>query len=831
MKHHASSPIKSSWTKLQNLLDGKENQDYNEFSDTPMMRSENRFSATPEYGVTGKPGRKYKQRPVSATIRRRPPSRNMKASASGAYPRIGSQQELGSAGWKSELIRETTMKRKQVERFSENVILNKAMSQSHRNSIGYQHVIEKKRSFKILERSRVHNQIVPGIASSFLLRIFEAKCKEMGIPIIAEQQKRFFDMCQKWCQNRKFVIRESNLGPEAAKIISEMIQTHLSLAQIDIRKNAIGDRGIREIGKALSRTQHIVHLDVSSNDIGQEGAKAFFCHLSKNRSITSVDMSSHEGLHRNRLGSGGAQPLHKLLQENDVLTFLNLSGTSLGTEGIFFLGLGLENNSTLMGLDISNNDIGAMGIETLSKVLVTCAIRSLNLSRNKLGDQGAEHLSKIFPNKMTTLQVSKLDLSVNEMTPSGANKILEGLRKNTYMEEVILDKNNFGDITSLAYCLKDNIILQSLSLQSCNIGPIGALHISDGLRKNGTLSTLSLASNPIEDDGATEIGESLSANKKLITLDLSSCKIGDIGGKQLGLGLRSNISLKNLSLKDNSLGMDAGQDLCELLVPNKTLQKLQLEMNPMPFRYTKELVKLIDRNLTLFKRELLPQYQQTIDHLQADEGKLEKTQTQISKFLEKTELVEKHLDMANRKREEVREVEGEKYKALEKEFTRIMERQGYLHEKSQKVNEKIAQTQMNSDYEMKTYEHKIEIITQESNRIMKDITIKQEEILKRKSHYQQEIERLKKTLQEALQKKSIADTTLRAFKQQVDHRRARLESGRPDVTSPRSPDETKTTELSSPPSKKGGGLSNSKEKPTGAKKSKRGKGRAKKSNA
>jgi hypothetical protein len=56
--------------------------------------------------------------------------------------------------------------------------------------------------------------------------------------------------------------------------------------------------------------------------------------LKENNSVVEVDVSSLDGLNRNKIGHSGARAIERMLKNNHVISYLNLGGNMLGTEGI-----------------------------------------------------------------------------------------------------------------------------------------------------------------------------------------------------------------------------------------------------------------------------------------------------------------------------------------------------------------------------------------------------------------------------------------------------------------------------------------------------------------
>jgi hypothetical protein len=71
--------------------------------------------------------------------------------------------------------------------------------------------------------------------------------------------------------DRKFDMKDSGLGSEAAKAISEAIAHSKGFATLVLSRNPIGDTGAKAVAQAIAKNNSLVHLDVRSNDLSSEG--------------------------------------------------------------------------------------------------------------------------------------------------------------------------------------------------------------------------------------------------------------------------------------------------------------------------------------------------------------------------------------------------------------------------------------------------------------------------------------------------------------------------------------------------------------------------------
>ncbi|CAF1112602.1 unnamed protein product [Adineta steineri] len=175
---------------------------------------------------------------------------------------------------------------------------------------------------------------------------------------------------------------------------------------------------------------------------------------------------------------------HYALQNNKILTQLNLSRNQIKDTGAHYLSIGLQLNQTLTILDLSHNQIGDAGISELSVGLKSNKIlTTLDLSANKIKDEGARFLSIMLQSNKT---LTTLNLSENDIKNKGA--------------------------TCLSTALQLNQTLLSLNLCNNRIGDQGGRHLYNALKSNQTLTKLDLASNIIKNEILCDISSALTSN-------------------------------------------------------------------------------------------------------------------------------------------------------------------------------------------------------------------------------------------------------------------------------------------------------------------------------
>ena len=146
------------------------------------------------------------------------------------------------------------------------------------------------------------------------------------------------------------------------------------------------------------RCDSIVSLDIGSNDIMIEGSSLLFRQLKQHPSISVLNIANHDRLHRNRIGINACHDLRDLLNENKIISSLNIADNRIGNEGLSVIAPALTTACVLVIFDLSNNELeGEAVIDSLSNYLKTSQILlELNLSSNRLGDGAMAKLADIF---------------------------------------------------------------------------------------------------------------------------------------------------------------------------------------------------------------------------------------------------------------------------------------------------------------------------------------------------------------------------------------------------------------------------------------------------
>ena len=517
---------------------------------------------------------------------------------------------------------------------------------------------------------------VEGLSSGEVRNIYKAKCEDLDILQIKDQEQRFFNFCSKSFVNRTIGLNENGLALESMKVLSGILKKNFNFCRLNLSKNNIAEAGAVHLSSVLKKTRSIVSVDISSNDISSEGLSKFFYTLKSNQSLISINVCSLEGLHRNRLGCKGAEAVSEFLRVNRVLTHLNIGDTGIGKEGLEYLIQGLAHNQVLVFLDISNNGITHQGFEYFCATLLTTQLKELNLSGNKIGHKGCEHLAKALSSKLDKqCPLVKLELANCEINSYGVTKLCESLENNAHVTHLVLDSNNLTKYsgTPLGKFLSLNTMLQFISINACELKDENLGKICDGLCKNIGLRKINLSKNGITDAAAGFIAEVIKRNSNLVSIDLSYNQVKNKGGIDIVNALRFNNTIEYINFAENSLKDEAGRILSEITRFKHNLLKIDLTMNPMNLKYVKEIKDNLVKNNFNYKQLLSPRLKQKIEALSLKENNLEEIFEQIEeKKKEKIEYFEK-VDKLQHKLSITKCEEVEKNNVINDEFSEIKE--------------------------------------------------------------------------------------------------------------------------------------------------------------
>ena len=575
--------------------------------------------------------------------------------------------------------------------------------------------------------SRSYVQLPPeieieGLKREDIKRIYTAKCKDLDISYIKDQEHRFFNFCNKSFSKRIIGLNENGLGLESIKVLSSILKKNIHFCRLNLSKNNIGESGAIHLGNGLEKNKNIISIDISSNDINSEGCAKFFDSIRHNQALININICSLEGLHRNRLGVKGAEAVSELLRVNRILTHLNIGDTGIGKEGLEYITQGIAHNNVLVSLDISNNGFSFYGLEDFCKILSTTKLKELYLSGNKIGNKGCDVLSKMLNAKLENPStISKLDISMCDISLNGVARLCESLENNPTLTYLNLDNNSFGQLAGIyiGKCFALNGSLQHFSLNSCNLRDESVIKLCEGLGKNLGIKRLNLCKNYISDNAVSYISQVFLKNTSLVTLDLSYNYIKNKGGIMIANALRKNSTIENIFLTENSLKDESGRLLAEITRFKNNLLKIELGMNPINLKYIKEIKDNLNRNNFNYKQLLSPRIKKEIEKLTVTDNDIESIFLKIKdKTKEKLDYEEKITKQQEKLNNAIID-ESEKYKIIMIELNEFKSQSQALSKELENILFELNRLKITSEKQVKEGSEQIAYTMQDIKKLEK----------------------------------------------------------------------------------------------------------------
>ena len=341
-------------------------------------------------------------------------------------------------------------------------------------------------------------------------QLYEARCSDLNIPVLSDQCSRFLHNCLDVFEQRKLQLPDLGLGELSGEELGRLVHKFPVFSCINLEKNSLGDRGVNSVVKRVVKYQNLVYLNIGSNEMSVEGTKSILEMLENHPSLVSLDIS------KNRLS--GTISLPNFLENNTIITHLNLSGTFISADTLKVLSKGFELNKGLLFLDISNNKIKD-SLDTFCKALKDSSLIELVLSQNFVGDLGCSLIAGALSDPNCKLR--KLDMSKNDLTVTGTMELFSALRANTALTHLNLSHNYLNQPCDFSKFMGKNSTIGYLNLSKCNLPNSFLCSLGLELSKSSSLSYLNLSSNSITDQTVKYISDGVLQNNSLKVLNLS----------------------------------------------------------------------------------------------------------------------------------------------------------------------------------------------------------------------------------------------------------------------------------------------------------------------
>ena len=215
-------------------------------------------------------------------------------------------------------------------------------------------------------------------------------------------------------------------------------------------------------------------------------------------------------------------------------------------------------------------------------------------------------------------------IEYENLSTAHVKALVNALKGNTHVTALVLEGNYFvGDegAVAVAEMLKENTVLTTLNLKTCNIHERGVKALAEALAGNTVVTQLNMRENSamlggaealaaalttegtalqgldIDDntlsfEGSKAIIDAIATGKTQInTLALGNNELGDIGAVALAALLKTDHKLETLSIPFSQIGPEGGKAIAEALAVHPgPLERLNMESDEIGNEVASELV-------------------------------------------------------------------------------------------------------------------------------------------------------------------------------------------------------------------------------------------------
>ena len=269
-----------------------------------------------------------------------------------------------------------------------------------------------------------------------------------------------------------------------------------------------------------------------------------------------------------RIGNDGAKVIHQFFT-NFAEKFASLEAVSLSYNDMTSFWGSCVGNTCNAETNVTNKLLN---------------LQVLNLSSNRLGDAGTNELVYEILLQSSTLSVSSPSLKEKTVCNKSHNfkqKTLDKEVNISSLQVLDLSRNKISDIGALAIsdCLKKNLPLLKLQLRGNEITDAGIQLIAEALQVNTKLRLLDISMNKIHNQGVVAVSESLMLNTTLVVLEMMQIEITSEGAEKIRDVICANKTLKVLNITYTSMPNDLAIVISSGLKHNTVLEVLSLSWN------------------------------------------------------------------------------------------------------------------------------------------------------------------------------------------------------------------------------------------------------------
>ena len=228
--------------------------------------------------------------------------------------------------------------------------------------------------------------------------------------------------------------RNSNIGRGGAVNLITSLTKFSTIRKLHLRQTGIGFEDSKTLSELLATSKYMKVLDISGNNLSSDSVQLIVDGLSHNTSLERL------GMYNSNFNSENVIHLASVMSVNARLKELDISVVHCGIQSSdsVYLAKALEENTTtqLQALWLGGNPIGSEGAVAFADLLATSkSLAELYMSYCDIQKEGAVALASMLKKNQC---LKKLDIRDASVGVEGALELIESLKHNTTLETLWL---------------------------------------------------------------------------------------------------------------------------------------------------------------------------------------------------------------------------------------------------------------------------------------------------------------------------------------------------------------------------------------------------------
>jgi len=128
----------------------------------------------------------------------------------------------------------------------------------------------------------------------------------------------------------EIIFEQTDLSADHGSLVMEICLRETFIPRLTVHSCCLDDQGAKAIANVLETNLTLTELDLANNNITSDGVRYLAQALTKNKSLAKLDLGLNE-----KIKDEGAEALAKFCAKNSTMTHLSLQHTSLTEKGAF----------------------------------------------------------------------------------------------------------------------------------------------------------------------------------------------------------------------------------------------------------------------------------------------------------------------------------------------------------------------------------------------------------------------------------------------------------------------------------------------------------------